>query len=349
MMIQGTEVLGGNGDGALNIRGVLRGCETGRMQSVGIMQVIPLLSDLEDERFVSPAEALVSTESYGSLVFHNPTPLILIVPCHVGYIVGKYAQDHAMTHAAFVSAEGRRRFDTAACIEQTQPGLLSQGSYRMMVLPYSLREPALTLRHAADYGKLWPAIGVLNRESGVGEDEGDLDRFLDRFRRELDQFVAEFECVPEQVGAIVLIGGNVVGIERAPSRAYFMSIWRALIRECYGSQAVCVTRQLEGEMPVRRIPLRKNVESLKDLAEALTEVRFRDEEVVRAKLRSLIDDPFTREVEDQVGDVVLETLGNKQFIGQIVREGERVSYGSLVTRRLWLRQAEWREAQAFEV
>jgi len=348
-MAQSSGEAGGNGDGSLTVRGVLRGCEPGRMQSVGIMQVVPLLSDLEDERFVSPAEALVSTEGYGSLVFRNPTPLILIVPCHVGYVVEKRAQDHAMTHAAFVLPEVRRRFDTAACIEQTQAGLLGEGSYQMMVLPYSLREPALTLRRAEDFAKLWPAIGVLNRESGVGEDEGDLDRFLERFRRELDHFVAEFECVPKQVGAILLIAGHVVGIERAPSSAYFMSIWRALIRECYGSQAVCVTHQLEGGLPVPRTLLRRKVESIEDLTDALTEARVREEEVVRAKLKTLIDNPFETEIEDQVGDVVLETLGNRQFVGQIVREGERVSYASLVTRRLWLRQAEWQEAQAFEI
>ena len=179
MMIRGTEPLRGNGDGALTVRGVLRGCEVGRMQSVGIMQVIPLLSDLEDERFVSPAEALVSTVEYGSLVFRNPTPLILIVPCHVGYVGAKHAQDHAMTHAAFVSSEGRRRFDTAACIEETQPGCLEEGSYQMMVLPYSLRESALEVRHDESYEKLWPEIHLLNRESGVGEEDGDLHRFLD--------------------------------------------------------------------------------------------------------------------------------------------------------------------------
>jgi len=338
----------GNGDGALTVCGVLRGCEAGRMQSVGIMQVIPLLSDLEDERFISPAGALVSTERYGSLVFRNPTPLILIVPCHVGYVVGKGAQDHAMTHAAFVSPEVQRRFDTAACIQETQPGLLREGSYRMMVLPYPLRESALEVRHEEDYMRLWPAIGILNRESGVGE-EGNLNRFLERFQRELDHFVAEFECLPEQVGAIVLIAGQVVGIERAPSRAYFTSIWGALIRECYGSQAVRMTRLLEGGVPVPRIPLRDNVESLADLTDALNEARLREEEVVRAKLRALIDAPFEREVEDQVGDLVLETLRNDQFVGQIALEGERVSYASLVTRRSWLRQIEWREAPPFEI
>lgn len=150
-----------------------------------------------------------------------------------------------MTHAAFVLAEKRRRFDTAVCIQETEPGLIREGSFRMMVLPYPLREPALEVRHEDNYSRIWPAISALNREAGL-EEEGNLVHFLTRFQRELDQFVAEFECVPEQVGAIILIAGHVVGIERGPSRAYFASIWDALIRECYGSQAVRVTRQLQG-------------------------------------------------------------------------------------------------------
>ena len=200
-----------------------------------------------------------------------------------------------------------------------------------------------------DFQKLWATISGLNHQSGVGEDVGDLKRFLQRFQTELDQFVAEFECLPEQVGAIVLIAGHVLGIERAPSRAYFSSIWRPLIRECYGSRAVQTAQSRERRPPVSRIPLRKKVESLDDISDALKEAEQKEEEVVRAKLRALVDTPFSQTVEDQVGNLVLETLNNRQFVGQVVREGDRVCYGSLVMRPLWLRQAEWKEAQAFEV
>jgi hypothetical protein len=348
MMVQPNPQAPGHGTGGLTIREVLRGCEVGRMQSVGIMQVIPLLSDLEDERFVSPAQALVSTEGYGALVFRNPTPLLLIVPCHVGYVVDERAQDHAMTHAAFVPAEKRRCFDTAVCIQATQPGLMREGTYRMMMLPYPLREPALEVKYGTDFSRMWPAIGALNREAGL-EDEGNLVAFLKHFQRQLDQFVAEFECVPEQLGAIILIAGHVIGVERAPSRAYFASIWDALIRECYGSQAVRAARHLEGELSVPRARLRDDVRSLADLAAALEEARLREEETAKATVRDLLDAPFEVEVEDQVGDLALETLHNDQFVGQIVREGERVCYSSLVTNRGWLRRQEWREAPPFEI
>jgi hypothetical protein len=313
------------------------------------MQVVPLLSDLEDERFVSPTQALVSTTGYGKLVFRNPTPWLLLVPCHAGYVVKESVQDHAMSHAAFVPAQAHKRFDTAVCIQATQPGLIREGSYRMMVLPYALRESALAVRRKEKYDRLWPAISALNREIGL-PDQGDLAIFLRRFQRELDQFVAEFECVPEQVGAIVLIAGRVVGVERCPSRAYFASVWDALLRECYGSQAVRMAQQsAQPEVPTTRVPLRSEIDSLDDLARALDEARAAEDEAARDQVRALLDLPFRVEVEDELDDLRLETLRNDQLVGQIVRAGQRVCYASLVTARSWARQQEWREAPPFEL
>jgi hypothetical protein len=317
------------------------------MQSVATMQVIPLLSDMEDRRFVSPSDALIETVAYGSMVFNNPTPLALIVPCHAGYVVDKGVQDHAMTHAGFVSPRARRRFDTAACIQETQSGTIREGHYPMMVLPFPLREPALEVRKEEDFDRLWPAIRTLNRETEAGE-VGNLDRFLKRFERELDQFVAEFECVPSQVGAIVLLAGKVVGIERAPSRAYYASIWRPLIRECYGSEAVRLRVLSRSEVPGSRVRLRDGVNSLEELRAALREAKAREEETARGKIRALLDDPFHRSVEDELGGTVLETIRNRQFVGQIAREGERISYASLIARQSLLRQVEWLEAVPFE-
>jgi hypothetical protein len=58
----------------IRVADVLHGSAPGRIQSVGYMQVIPLVSELSDDRFVSPVEgeAEVFTTSYGTLGFKNP-------------------------------------------------------------------------------------------------------------------------------------------------------------------------------------------------------------------------------------------------------------------------------------
>ena len=50
----------------IKVRDLLRGCTAGRLQSVGNMQVVPLCSELEDDRFVPATEAMVSTASPGT-------------------------------------------------------------------------------------------------------------------------------------------------------------------------------------------------------------------------------------------------------------------------------------------
>jgi len=72
----------------LTMATILTGCEAGRMQSVWSMQVIPLLSELTDHRFVSPLSAEVGTSGYGVLVLRNATSRPVLVPAHAAYVEG---------------------------------------------------------------------------------------------------------------------------------------------------------------------------------------------------------------------------------------------------------------------
>ena len=331
---------------------ILRGLSAGRLQSVGYMQVIPLLGDLSDDRFVSPVEsrAEIWTRGYGSLSFRNPSNAILIVPCHAGYVVKEAAQDHAMAQSGLVESGRQRSFDTAMCIQQTQGGLIRRGEYQMLILPFALRERALEVRHERGYGKLWDAIAAFNKTVGISG-PSHLDGFLRRFRKELDEFVAEFECLPNQLGAIILVDGQVVGIERAPSHAYWRSVWPCLIRECYGSLAIQVGRS-KGEtppVPSTRFPLPEDVGSLDDLADAIAEVAAEEERRTKQIVRELLDKPFTTTVEETVEEVALETLSQRDFVGQVVRDGDRVVYASVLATRERLLQRHWETATPFSI
>lgn len=329
------------------IKELLRGCEPGRMQTVGIMQVIPLLSDMETASIVSPARAQVSTTDYGTMVVNNPTDSTMLVPTHAAYMTEQKAQDHAMAHAGFVKKSGRAQWKTAMCIQQTQAGMIDSHEGRMTILPMSLREKALAGRKNKTFSRLWDAIQNLHRETGCYPASGNLIEFMERFQTELDQFVAEFEILPKQVGAIVLIGGKVMGIERSPSQQYFADIWQALIRECYGSEAIRQAKTGAARQP-RAVQVR-SVRDLNDLRAALDEARGQDEERAREIVRGLIEDPFERSEEGSAGRLDLVTVSNNQFVGQVVQEGERVHYASLVTTRDWTENADWREAKAFSI
>ncbi|MCU0355810.1 MAG: hypothetical protein MUD08_19075, partial [Cytophagales bacterium] len=108
---------------------------------------------------------------------------------------------------------------------------------------------------------------------------GRLRYFLNHFKPQLDQFVAEFEYVKDQVGAIVMLEGRIVGIEIAPSHQYWQEIWMPLLRECYGS-LVLEYRHYMGEVPseaVMKLPFSSKMTTLADLRAELTLLRQLEE------------------------------------------------------------------------
>ncbi len=328
----------------LTIAEILADTKAGRIQTVGLMQVIPLVSEVADHRFALPSSAEVGTSGYGSLVFSNPENKVLIVPAQVGYVVKQAAQDHAMAGAGLVKKKGKKTYKNAMCIQQSQGGFISADKHKMLILPFSLREPAISKRKEKSYNKLWDQISQFNGTLGLNK-HGHLEYFLKHFKKELDQFVAEFECIPKQVGAIILIDGKVVGIERTPSPAFWKTVWPALIRECYGSLAIECAKRLGDRATAfdYRQPLRKGIRSLDDLKRALETANTDESELVKTKVRELLATKFKLEKEDQAGDFIQETATQAQFIGQIVREGDAVKYASLVTRKTWADKLKWFE------
>ena len=334
------------------VRETLRGCKTDRLQSVGYMQVIPLVSELSDDRFVSPVQAgaKVNTTSYGTLGFKNDSKSVLIVPCHAGYVVKQKAQDHAMAHAGVVGPGRERSYSTAMCIQAAQGGFISNGDYRMMILPHTLRSKALSIRKAKDYSKLWNHIAAFNQRLGV-KAEGHLEYFLKSFKKELDEFVAEFECVPNQIGAIVLIGNRVVGIERAPSHGYWLSIWPSLIRECYGSLAIEFAKANSGTSTQRsdKNPFPTDICSLDELESVISQIAEQEDERARDTVRNLLDQELrlTKE-ETQAGLEILTALSNN-FEGQVIRAGQQIVYASLPATERFMREQPWQNAKEFSM
>ncbi len=262
----------------LTIETILRGTGLGPMQSVGQMQVIPLLRSNpgEDDATFAPPTLEVGTQGYGTVLLRNVNELPTIVPPGAGWVVKQRAQDHALAGGTFLRPGEQKVVKTAMCIQQTQGGLIAQAKHALTILPAALRAKALSLRHVEDFRKLWEAIGTFNGDLGVTGGGNNLVAFLDAFRKQLDEFVAEFEIVSHQIGAIILVGGEIVGIELAPSTAYFRAVWEPLVRVCYGSLAVSVskTRALANlGAPATRLPLLVLEKTLDGLRAALRDVR----------------------------------------------------------------------------
>ena len=59
-------------DKNITISQILKGVTAGKMQSVGYMQIIPLVTELVDNSFSAPDNLLTSTLEYGTMVAENP-------------------------------------------------------------------------------------------------------------------------------------------------------------------------------------------------------------------------------------------------------------------------------------
>lgn len=348
----------------MTITEVLKGLKIGEIQTDGVMQIIPLIQepDLCDDNFVPPSDANVSTANYGTLVFDNPHKAsaanpkgnIIIIPFGAGYIVAQAAQNHATPMTKMVKAGKKVTMTNAACIQENQGGRIHSGKHPMTIIPWAIKEAAISSKDNSDYSKLWPAITEFNLELGLNN-RGHLELFLEKFKEDLNQFIAAFEPVYNQVGAIILIEGKVVGVERAPNYAYWASVWKPLIRECYGSRALTVAKKKANlKPPETRVPLANtaNIRSIKDIRKALTDAQKTEDAIVKSIVRKFISRDFNVYQEEKSGDYVVESVKHQEFSGQIVRDDEQVVYASLVTLGKWLHSKKTRayaEADEFEI
>lgn len=312
---------------------ILNGTTTGRMQSVGNMQVIPIFGE-EDDTF-APPEVEVNTSDYGTVNLRNDSDRPTIVPPGAGWVVKQAAQDHAIGSGALMKAGEHKTINTAMCIQSSQGGYIKGDKHPMLILPVALRGEALAMRNQRSYSKLWGAIEKFNGSMGA-QATGHLEFFLDHFKRELDEFVAEFELEEGQVGAIVLIGGKVVGVERAPSAEFWSAVWEPLIRVCYGSLSIRYS-QMTDAVPETRIPLSTKARTLKGLAKALDEARIREDQMTEDTVHEVRGRQLKAGsgAEQALGKARLVTMASSTLAGQVVTNGkDKFAYASLCAARV---------------
>ncbi len=342
----------------LTVRELLKGTVTGNLQTVGAMQVIPLLSDIEFNDYVSPKQAgKFGTNSYGSMNFQNDSDKKMIIPSNATYMTKHAAQDHGMMHAGIICKKMTKTYDTAACVQQTQAGHIPMDNHEFVIMPFSLREKSHAVRKERSYNKMWPAIIEFNtRTKSVQngyENRGHLEFFFKKFEKELEEFAAEFETVPKQVGAIILINGTVVGIERAPNYDYWKSIWSQLIRGCYGSLAI--ENQQTGKVDnasVEKIRTKLSITGITtfdQLEKELTKTELSQKDKVAEIVRDLIDEEFVSEVDETTNNNVRIHVKNTQFLGQIISEDKAIIYFSLIANNGWVKNSKWHKAKEFTI
>ena len=307
----------------ITLNDILEGTSTDQMQSVGQMQVIPIINEGTDDDYFSPPDVTMGTSDYGSVNLENDSDRPTIVPPGAGWVTEENAQNHAIGGGALVPAGQKRHIDTAMCIQASQCGYIETKKHPMLVLPVALRDKALRIKDEHNFSKLWDDISTFNDSYNLSS-RGHLEYFLTHFKDELDQFVAEFELVPRQIGAIILVGGRVVGIERAPSQEFWRKIWDPLIRVCYGSMAIKAAMDTQAP-PRTRSPLTlgRGAKTLGNLKTALMKAVESQAKLTEKIIRDVNSATVSlqRSPDERMDNNYLTTASTQSLSGQIVARG----------------------------
>lgn len=295
-------------------------------QKSGIMTVIPIFgSNLENKhKFAPPLSGLKLTQirGYGNMEITNHSQGIAIVPLHMGYIQDK-AQNHALCRSAFIAQGQKLMFEDACCVQSGQGGFLEEREQWFFILPLFLREEALNLQGQKSYSKLWNAQGKLNQLFGL-QNRGHLEQILSRKRAFLTQYQSRFELLHGQTGALFILNDKLVGIEIAPSAAYFQEVWMSLVCFCYGVAAMHFEKD---DIPQQVTPF--TATNLAELRQQLVESRQQMYAEVQSNLANTPSEKFEVTKEEKFFNLRLKTIQGNNFAGEFVEEEGNLVYASV--------------------
>lgn len=293
------------------LRDYLAGFEPKQPQIVGNMAVIPLVNSEREFSGIAGAEnvKLKSDPDYGLLELMPLEDELTIVPNGYTIITKEKAQDRTVPAVHVLQ---KNKTVQAFCVQSSQSGHMSPNNNEQQsihLLPLAIRHHAHTVyKNKKDIGALWGKLGEMNRELGVGGDY--LVSFFNRFEKDLDQFVAQFEPIPKQRGAIVLINNRVVGIDIMPSPQTFLKIWEMLIRDCYGAEAI---RQ-QKDADVTPISKLSEVNSINQLLDAVNKMAEEEKKWAYGIVKAVLDQDEMLEKESSIKTKQFGTLSVKKMI-----------------------------------
>jgi hypothetical protein len=323
----------------LQIQEILKGyvVDRGNIQSVGNMTVIPIVSDKEFTNVANTNEVRLSRDpEYGQLEFTNSSGQIGIALQGWTIIDDKQnAQDRTIPFAHLIKA-GNSKLIPANCVQARQPGhfdVRKMNHENFMILPPSLRSLAIKnnasyTNGSNNYSALWKS---LEKWSDIDCYSGGLTSFYSKYEDKLDLFVAQFEPVEKQLGAIVLINDQIVAIDILPKYESWKFAWRAFIRDSYGAESV---RQAgKGNATVVRPMIEteslKTIEKIEEYFNSLKN-NFYDGLQTRISQLSQLDLEFQKL--EEISELTMIKLQGNNFAGQGVLHGDsHFVYLSLVS------------------
>ena len=269
---------------------------------------------------------------YAHLTFkNNDEGKPVIIPQGTAFMSKKAGQDRATLKVNVVDCNKTKTVDVA-CIQSSEGSHFEKGMDEFTFIPTSIREKAMqnhtdTGRHE-NYSILWEDISDYMKKLGMSSGRSHIHEFYDYFKKELDEFIAPFEKVEKQVGAVILINNQVAGIELYPNYSSWKNVWRKLIRDSYGAEAVGLIKQKKtiGFKPYIEAD---NISSIADLKAEVNKVKLISAEFIMEKVNPILEQAITTEQTSVSVNFKINTLKTSKFVGQSVVKDNKIYYLSL--------------------
>jgi len=326
----------------MEIREFLRGYrpDLESVQVAGNMAVVPLVADQEFSTAVGDVDevSLKKDIDYGTLCFENQSGRVGIVLQGATIITQQSAQDRTVPRATILKGKQVANVN-AFCVQSSQGGYIKANQLTeefgeespYMIMPPTLRAHALVQSDggASGYSRLWNSLESYSGTfSGVRSSSALKDIYA-KYKDQLDEFVAQFEPVPNQLGAIVLIDGAVVAVDIMPTYQSWKRMWRALIRDSYGVEAVRTADANKGTV----FNYNLNIDDITDLDSLEVEMERATNNLtgaIRQQWNAIDKSSVTVKQTKAVAGVNLKDVSTDKFFGQAVIHDEHCVYLSLV-------------------
>jgi hypothetical protein len=295
------------------------------------MTVIPLVGQESEYNDVGTIEDIYLNRdtSYDTMHMANRASQTTIVPGGYSLVTKEAAQDRAVRSKELVAA-GQSKQVPAFCVQSSQGGFMrgsDQESKSARMLPATIKRAAYHNRNARGYDGLWDSLATYNTSVGVGGNF--LRSFFDKFRQQMDEFVAEFELVPHQRGAIILVNDEILGVEIAANPMAFSAQWELLIRDCYGSEAIARQTQVE---KVDETAVFTDAASLEELSAALDEFEDKEWDYVERLVNTVLSQNESCAERQTMSGLKVVDVETEDYVGQAVRQNGGIIDLTLLSR-----------------
>jgi hypothetical protein len=318
--------------GDVQVQDLIKGyqIESANIQYAGNMAVLPLTSPQELTDRIADTDLVAVVEGHGSrptiLEFFNSSDKVGIVPQGSMVTSKQNVPDRIVPRGMILSPRGSGSVSAFYVRPESRVRTGLAGEPTLRILPPYLRALAIThtieapdrqshLRMCTDLGSYFSHISIPGPESAYRT-------------MWAEEFAAQFEPVTNQLGAIVLINNEVVAVDIMPTYRSWKLIWRTLIRDSYGADAL--------RLGTRQLHITMNPSRVSSLASLIAEFEASVQTLVdKLKQQWAIAGSQTlshQEIMSYNQEVRLMGFSSTDFLGQSVRCGSYTTYLSLVRR-----------------